>query len=343
MNSFEIMDALGGLPERYYIRALPRNTAQKETAVIPAPRFLTAAAAAACTVFAVSVGAFLIRRQQEEMILQSAQADSAVQEMTAAVRDSAETTAAVLTEPVQTQTAAAAESVQNVTATESAQAAAGEPVQTAADTDVPVRIRVTDRTEPQEGETETSAETTESAPETACTAYDGIAQIDLSGDAVCEWTSAAPPQYKVTIPEQGGTVFTWDTEQNMIAASCGEKTVIVSTEIRNVFFSDLNNDGIPELCVGFTTSAQDTKGHLASDRFDKIVIYNPVSQKLYEPEATIGVSLMDGVHDYRLYAENGNLIAERTSHPSAIFSNLPVTVTGRISLENDKLIFTETE
>ena len=342
MNSFELMDALGELPERYYARALPRNPERKASAVIPAPRFLTAAAVAACTVFAVGAAAFLIRGQQEKMILQSTQADSVVQEMTAAVREFTETVAAELTEPVQTQTVTAAEPALIITAPES-QDAAGESAQTDAVTDAQIRIAITDRTEPQETETETSAEKTESVPETTCTADDGIAQIDVSGDAVCEWASAAPPQYKVRIPEQGDTVFTWDTEQNMIAAICGEKTVIVSTEIRNVFFSDLNADGIPELCVGFTTSAQDTKGYLASDRFDKIVVYDSVSQKLYEPEPTVGISIMDGVHDYRLYAENGKLIAERTTHPSAIFSNLPVTVTGRITLENDKLIFTETE
>ncbi len=61
MNSFEIMDALGGLPERYYTCALPRNTKQRASAGVTAPRFLTAAALAACTVFAVGVTVMLLR------------------------------------------------------------------------------------------------------------------------------------------------------------------------------------------------------------------------------------------------------------------------------------------
>lgn len=61
MNSFEIMDALGGLPEQYYLRALPHTPNRKASAGITAPRFLTASALAACTVFAVGVTAMLIR------------------------------------------------------------------------------------------------------------------------------------------------------------------------------------------------------------------------------------------------------------------------------------------
>ena len=78
MNSFDVMEALGGLPERYYAFCLPGKQEHKSSAGISAPRFITAAAVAACTVFAVAVGAFLIRGRQEEMFLQSNETDSAV-------------------------------------------------------------------------------------------------------------------------------------------------------------------------------------------------------------------------------------------------------------------------
>lgn len=71
---------------------------------ISAPRWITAAALAACMLFAVGVGAFLISGNRDELTAQSSQTDSAVQELTAVYTETAAVTAAPATESAVTET-----------------------------------------------------------------------------------------------------------------------------------------------------------------------------------------------------------------------------------------------
>ena len=134
MNGMKLSEMLNGLPDDMilaaytgsYRTAQPKSAAdfaagqavqQGSTAGISAPRWITAAALAACMLFAVGVGAVLLRSGNEEVTVQSVQDDSAVQFVTAAYTETSSaaqsttaqksyTAAVIVTEDTQTETAA---------------------------------------------------------------------------------------------------------------------------------------------------------------------------------------------------------------------------------------------
>ncbi len=134
MNGMKLSEMLNGLPDDMILAAYTGSyrTAQTEsaadfaagqtvqqgsTAGISAPRWITAAALAACMLFAVGVAAVLIRSDREELTMQSMQEDSAVQVVTAAytvtysaaqsvITQTSYTAAVIVTEDTQTETAA---------------------------------------------------------------------------------------------------------------------------------------------------------------------------------------------------------------------------------------------
>ncbi len=352
MNAETFMDLMNTLPDEMLVTAYkkrfsPYTEEESESASFSAsdrtvtpkrsdasvkhpPRWITAAALAACMLFAVGVGALLLRGHQDNITTQSSQDDSAIQEVTAVYSDISVKTETHTIPQEQTTTLIAAETVQT---------------QTAASTDR--SIVSTEASEPSETDPTSTAETTEVQTETmvqtTITTDDGIPHISLAEEDVYEWTSGDPLQYKVLLPSRTETVFTWDMQQNRLEAACDGKSVVVieNTTIRNVFFTDLNTDGIPELCVGFTAQKQDEKGFFDYESFDRIVVYNPINQMICEPDRKLENTLIKGIYDYRLRFEDGVLLTERTTHPATMMSSLPVKVSGSITLKDDKLIFTE--
>ena len=74
MDRFEMMEALGDLPEQYFAESLPQTGASdnRETP-FRLPRLVTAGALAACTIFAVGVSAVLLHGRLAERALSSAE------------------------------------------------------------------------------------------------------------------------------------------------------------------------------------------------------------------------------------------------------------------------------
>ncbi|MBR5722299.1 MAG: hypothetical protein IKX57_01630 [Oscillospiraceae bacterium] len=74
MDRFEMMEALGDLPEQYFAESLPQTGASdnRETP-FRLPRLVTAGALAACTIFAVGVSAVLLHGRLAERTLSSAE------------------------------------------------------------------------------------------------------------------------------------------------------------------------------------------------------------------------------------------------------------------------------
>ena len=99
---------------------VPYRNPDADTPGLSAPRWITAAALAACMLFAVGVGAFLIHGNRDELTAQSTQQDSEVQEVTAAYTETSDVTTAHTTVSVKTETAAVTETlqIQTVTVTE---------------------------------------------------------------------------------------------------------------------------------------------------------------------------------------------------------------------------------
>ena len=114
MNVLDLSDLLNELPDDMIISAYQRQFSphaveepvsfdrtvtekRAEASVKHPPRWMTAVALAACMLFAVGVGALLLRGQHENLTTQSSQADSSEAEIVTAVRT--ETTAPVTTVP----------------------------------------------------------------------------------------------------------------------------------------------------------------------------------------------------------------------------------------------------
>ena len=109
MNAETFMDLMNTLPDEMLVTAYkkrfsPYTEEESESASFSAsdrtvtpkrsdasvkhpPRWITAAALAACMLFAVGVGAMLLRGQRENLTTQSSQADSAIQEVTSVYSD----------------------------------------------------------------------------------------------------------------------------------------------------------------------------------------------------------------------------------------------------------------
>ena len=74
MDRFEMMEALGDLPEQYYAKSLPQTGASERKEVpFRMPRLVTAGALAACMLFAVGVSAVLLHGRLAERALSSAE------------------------------------------------------------------------------------------------------------------------------------------------------------------------------------------------------------------------------------------------------------------------------
>lgn len=121
MNGMKLSEMLNRLPDDMilaaytgsYRTAQPKSAAdfaagqavqRGSTAGISAPRWITAAALAACMLFAVGVAAVLIRSGNEEVTVQSVQDDSAVQEITAEYTDISSVSAELTVKSNQTET-----------------------------------------------------------------------------------------------------------------------------------------------------------------------------------------------------------------------------------------------
>lgn len=109
---------------------VPYRNPDALTPGLSAPRWITAAALAACMLFAVGVGAFLIHGNRDELTAQSTQPDSALQEVTAVYTETSAVTTAQTTVSAKTETAAVTETVQIQAVTETEPAVTEQPVQT---------------------------------------------------------------------------------------------------------------------------------------------------------------------------------------------------------------------
>ena len=219
MNAAEFSDLLGQLPGDMLAAAFrnmsppaaddrseepaepvfPAVRPAEKTDRISAPRWITAAALAACMLFAAGVGAFQLRGHHENLTAQSSSADSGEAGIVTAVRT--ETTAPVTAETAAgsgTQTAAQTQTAAAVSVPVSA--AAGDiPAETTAQITEPASQHVTEpeRTEPPHT-TENQAQTDPGITDWVTTAAD-TGTTERSGS---ETTTA-----RVRIPASGALLY----------------------------------------------------------------------------------------------------------------------------------------
>ena len=162
--------------------ALPQQRAKAPADSISVPRWFTAAALAACMLFAVGVGAFLLRGHPDDMTTQSSQDDSAA--VTAVYTETAEHL---------TQTAASASAAKPPETVTAAVSGTAEPAETA-----PQETESAE-TEPQDTEPDERADTAEPQPafstesteiRTETTAVTTAEPVTLSGKAAKEVAAA---------------------------------------------------------------------------------------------------------------------------------------------------------
>lgn len=148
------------------------------------------------------------------------------------------------------------------------------------------------------------------------------------------------------------TILTWRTEgtKDSLWAEYPDKTVSVYSAdlIQNVYFTDLNGDDVPEICINSVTTERCAFGE---DMMQYVTVYDIANQKLYGLGDRFPAEGESAEYDpfnpakasyvYRLYVDEGKLKAQKMTHLTMFDSRLPKTVRGTVTLSDHELVFTE--
>lgn len=146
------------------------------------------------------------------------------------------------------------------------------------------------------------------------------------------------------------TILTWRTEgtKDSLWAEYPDKTVSVCSAdlIQNVYFTDLNGDDVPEICINSITRERCAFGE---DTLQYVSVYDIANQKLYGLGDRFPAEADTSEYDpfnpakasyvYRLYVDEGKLKAEKMTHLMIFDSRIPKTEKGTVSLSGSELIF----
>ena len=329
-------------------------------------KILAAAAAFVLLFGAVSGGTFLLSRRDFDV------PDNSSEETTTITAAASDTTALPETTTVQSKVTSAPAAVsgtapsENKTTTAAVTArlpeetttfkavgssAPASPVTTAANVYVPAATTVT-----------TAAPDTDSAPESSIKNETHTTTAPVTTAQAATSSTAAPPettdvtteetlmwfdrlsgnyptdiQMTMTLPEFPNTVFTWHDECIYYTENGSETTIEggFAITIFNSYFTDINGDGYPELCLS------EAYGSGIGDMH--ITVYDHHNQKTYH--------LWDRmINDYILYFIDGELMALRLDFETSMYTGygppnsfLLYGTKGKLAIVKDDLVFIETE
>ena len=120
-------------------------------------------------------------------------------------------------------------------------------------------------------------------------------------------------------PDYPGVTFTYTSEKITAEDASGTTELVFGMPIWNAFFSDLNGDGLAEICatVSYGSGMIDTH----------VVVYDYKRHTQY--------TLWErGVTDYALRALNGQLVCDKWAYPDS-----EVTESGYLAIENGELVW----
>ena len=120
-------------------------------------------------------------------------------------------------------------------------------------------------------------------------------------------------------PDYPGVTFTYTSEKITAEDASGTTELVYGMPIWNAFFSDLNGDGLAEICatVSYGSGMIDTH----------VVVYDYKRHTQY--------TLWErGVTDYALRALNGQLVCDKWAYPDG-----EVTESGYLAIENGELVW----
>ena len=120
-------------------------------------------------------------------------------------------------------------------------------------------------------------------------------------------------------PDYPGVTFTYTSEKITAEDASGTTELVFGMPIWNAFFSDLNGDGLAEICatVSYGSGMIDTH----------VVVYDYKRHTQY--------TLWErGVTDYALRALNGQLVCDKWAYPDG-----EVTESGYLAIENGELVW----
>ena len=120
-------------------------------------------------------------------------------------------------------------------------------------------------------------------------------------------------------PDYPGVTFTYTSEKITAEDASGTTELVFGMPIWNAFFSDLNGDGLAEICatVSYGSGMIDTH----------VVVYDYKRHTQY--------TLWErGVTDYALRELNGQLVCDKWAYPDG-----EVTESGYLAIENDELVW----
>ena len=248
-------------------------------------------------------------------------------ESAAAVQPAALTTAAVLTQTSGSQTAAS-----------------GQPT-----VEQQTKPSSVNATEPETTSGTTATTVTTAAPD------DGIERINVPEGAALEWCRDYHTEsvMQVILSAAPDTVIRWETDQKgheaIYAVNHGKPLQICTGEpIRNVFFSDLTGDGVPEVCI---SSEWNEAFDFGTQRQCYIYVFDMINRVVYQLGERLDIGSDGSDYDpfnpekaacwYTLYTDHYMLKAEKTTQLMEWDSRLPRSTKGHISITDGKLVFTD--
>ena len=253
--------------------------------------------------------------------------------------------------PPQTGTGTAAAAANTTAETQTAKRSAGETTVRTAPSGTETVSRTAALTASGTSVT-TAAETV-----TTTAADDGIPQIDVPEGGAYEWRSngtESPLRIRLSVAPE--TVFTWEFhasgehKTDLLSAETDGRTIqICSGEpLRNIFFSDISGDGVPEICISSEWREINDYGLPETLRF--VFVYDPVSQQQYQlgdrlcrnPDGTSDYDPFNpekAAYLYSLHDAQGRLKVTRTLHMLSFDSRIPTVSEGSLRLEDSQLIF----
>lgn len=157
-------------------------------------------------------------------------------------------------------------------------------------------------------------------------------QDDLDSNKVYQWADYSDAEefpfdedfeLKIKLDVFPDTEFVW-RQYEILAYSDGKENVLVDGMLLNAFFTDINDDGFPELCSSVMCGSGIVDEH--------IVVYDYHNGKNY--------CLWDrGEYDYILFLENNELYVKKSPYMRWLEESSEHSEIGRLAIENDSLIF----
>lgn len=166
--------------------------------------------------------------------------------------------------------------------------------------------------------------------------FNNVVQVDWECQKVYKWkdyfyynyeTDENPPVYdfelKLELKDFPDTVFIWRNDGIYSYENGEEYPLAYGTSLWNAFFTDLNSDGFPELCVTVSIGSGIIDDH--------IIVYDYHNKKNYVLAERFNF-------DYSLYLENDELYVRKLPYLRGENSEADI---GKLAIENDELVMKE--